>query len=48
VGCHACVKPCPVECISGKVKEAHVIDKALCIGCGVCQQKCQFEAIDRV
>ncbi|SDP49535.1 NADH-quinone oxidoreductase subunit NuoF [Desulforhopalus singaporensis] len=46
-GCTACSRLCPVGCISGAVKEAHVIDQELCIKCGVCFDKCKFTAIIR-
>ncbi len=47
IGCTACARVCPVNCISGKVKEMHVIDQATCIKCGACYDKCKFKAIDR-
>jgi len=46
-GCTACARKCPVNCISGKVKELHVIDQAKCIKCGVCLEVCKFKAVDR-
>jgi len=45
VGCTACARVCPVNCISGKVKEVHTIDQAACIKCGACLEKCKFDAI---
>jgi NADP-reducing hydrogenase subunit HndC len=45
VGCTLCAKVCPVNCISGKPKEVHVIDQAACIKCGACLDKCKFDAI---
>ncbi len=44
-GCTACVRVCPVNAISGKVKEPHVIDASLCIKCGSCIAACKFGAI---
>jgi NADP-reducing hydrogenase subunit HndC len=45
VGCTLCARVCPVNCISGKAKEVHVIDQAACIKCGACLDKCKFDAI---
>ena len=45
VGCTLCAKVCPVNCISGKAKEVHIIDQAACIKCGACLDKCKFDAI---
>lgn len=47
IGCTACARVCPVECIKGKVKEKHEIDQIICIKCGACYNACKFEAIDR-
>lgn len=44
-GCGLCKRNCPVEAITGNVKEAHVIDPEKCIKCGTCLSKCPFHAI---
>ncbi|MBN2796065.1 MAG: NADH-quinone oxidoreductase subunit NuoF [Clostridia bacterium] len=45
IGCTACVKVCPTKCITGKVKEKHVIDQDACIACGACYDVCKFNAV---
>lgn len=44
-GCMACVKPCPVQAITGKKNEPHLLDIDRCTRCGVCSQVCKFDAI---
>ena len=44
-GCTACARKCPVNAISGNVKEQHVIDQNKCIKCGSCIATCKFGAI---
>ena len=45
VGCTACARNCPVNCIAGERKQLHTIDQALCIKCGACLEKCKFNAV---
>lgn len=47
IGCTACARNCPVNCISGSAKQPHVIDQTACIKCGACMAKCRFGAISR-
>ncbi len=45
VGCTACARNCPVNCIEGERKQLHTIDQSLCIKCGACLEKCKFNAV---
>ncbi len=40
IGCGLCKKVCPTNCISGSLKELHVIDQDNCIKCGACLERC--------
>ena len=46
-GCTLCARNCPANCITGKVREAHVIDNSKCLKCGACMEKCKFGAITK-
>jgi NADH:ubiquinone oxidoreductase subunit F (NADH-binding)/(2Fe-2S) ferredoxin/NAD-dependent dihydropyrimidine dehydrogenase PreA subunit len=48
IGCTKCARQCPVSCISGKVKELHVIDQDKCIKCGACEEACPKKAIVKI
>ncbi|MBQ7037248.1 MAG: NADH-quinone oxidoreductase subunit NuoF [Clostridia bacterium] len=47
-GCSKCARQCPVEAISGKIKEPFTIDLSKCIRCGSCITACAFKAIKEV
>ncbi|HBS60126.1 MAG TPA: NADH-quinone oxidoreductase subunit F [Firmicutes bacterium] len=44
-GCTLCAKKCAVQAITGKPKQLHVIDQALCTKCGNCATVCRFNAV---
>ena len=45
IGCGACKRACPVDCIIGERKEQHYIDYKLCTHCGQCIASCPVDAI---
>lgn len=45
IGCGKCGRNCPVEAISGKLKEKHSINTDVCIKCGACALGCPTHAI---
>ena len=46
IGCGACARKCPANCITGEKKAKHFIDQAKCLKCGECAKTCKFAAID--
>ena len=44
-GCGKCRKTCPMEAITGAVKQVHKIDPEKCVNCGACVSSCPFGAI---
>ena len=44
-GCGVCLPGCVHKAITGRKKQAHVIDTQLCQKCGICRSECKFDAI---
>lgn len=44
-GCSKCARNCPVNAISGVIKEPYTINASTCIKCGACMDNCPFHAI---
>ena len=45
-GCMVCARNCPVDAISGERRQLHTIDPDICIRCGICDQVCNFNAVE--
>ena len=47
-GCTLCARRCPVPCISGSPRNAHLIDQEKCVRCGECFNVCKFGAVTKI
>jgi len=45
IGCTKCSRVCPVEAISGSVKETHTLNSSVCIRCNACMEACPVGAV---
>lgn len=45
IGCGACARKCPANCITGEKKSRHTIDQSKCLKCGECFKTCKFGAV---
>jgi Pyruvate/2-oxoacid:ferredoxin oxidoreductase delta subunit len=44
-GCGVCLQGCAPKAITGKKKQAHVINAQICQKCGICRSECKFDAV---
>jgi NADH:ubiquinone oxidoreductase subunit F (NADH-binding)/(2Fe-2S) ferredoxin len=44
-GCGICLQGCTPKAVTGRKKQAHVIDTRLCQKCGICRSECKFDAV---
>jgi len=50
VGCRLCFDNCPVDAITGEVRQLHVVDPKKCIKCGMCLEVCptKISAVEKI
>ncbi len=50
VGCRLCFDNCPVDAITGEVRQLHVVDPDKCIKCGMCLEVCptKISAVEKI
>lgn len=47
-GCGKCKRKCPVDAISGLLKQPHAVDPEECIGCDECINNCPEKCIEKI
>lgn len=47
-GCGKCKRQCPVDAISGVLKQPHMVDPEECIGCDDCIKSCPQNCIEKI
>jgi NADH:ubiquinone oxidoreductase subunit F (NADH-binding) len=50
VGCRLCFDNCPVDAITGEIRQLHAVDPDKCIKCGMCLEVCptKISAVEKI